>query len=55
MTRDWYNPLGHFIFFATGGLLALVLHKKHWVPSNLQRSGLVLLGIGIWIAARSSR
>jgi peptidoglycan/LPS O-acetylase OafA/YrhL len=53
VTRNWYNPLGHFIFFATGGLLALVLHKRQWLPSKFQRSALMLLGLGLWIAARS--
>ena len=52
ITKNWYNPLGHFIFFATGGLLALILHERPSFPSNLQRSGLLFLGIAVWIVAR---
>lgn len=35
--HGWYNPVTHFVFFATGGLVALVLQKRTWtIPAGMR-------------------
>lgn len=30
VARSWFNPLVHFLYFATGAILALLLHRRSW-------------------------
>ncbi len=48
-TSDWYNPLIHFLFFATGALLALALHNRSFSPGALTRLAFAAGGVSVWL------
>lgn len=52
---DWYNPLGHFLFFASGTLLAIVFHRRDWQLSLLPRLLLFVAGLGAWLIVACNR
>jgi peptidoglycan/LPS O-acetylase OafA/YrhL len=43
--HGWYNPVTHFVFFATGGLVALLLHSRTWRMPAAMRFPLFLTGM----------
>jgi peptidoglycan/LPS O-acetylase OafA/YrhL len=46
----WYNPLVHFLYFATGALVAIKLHRTQWSPSAIKRVILGVAGlISLWV------
>jgi peptidoglycan/LPS O-acetylase OafA/YrhL len=49
----WYNPVGHFLFFASGALAALSLRERAWRPSGLLRGIMATAGILFWLLAYS--
>ena len=57
--HGWYNPGTHFIFFATGGLIAILLHERLWsLPDPLRIpafvSGIVCFGIVRFVEVNES-
>jgi peptidoglycan/LPS O-acetylase OafA/YrhL len=52
VSHGWYNPLTHFIFFATGGLLAFTFHNRVWRAPSFVR---VLLGCAAIVTCAAIR
>jgi len=45
----WYNPICHFLFFATGALVALKFHQRAWSLSLLGRILMFAAGVIAWL------
>lgn len=52
---DWYNPLGHFIFFASGTLLAIFFHRRSFRVAAPIRLLLLFAGVLAWVVVASDR
>ncbi len=49
----WYNPIVHFLYFATGALLAILFHGVEWRCSLGLRGILFSICIALWVLAYS--
>lgn len=45
----WYNPVVHFLYFATGALVAITLQGRKWACPAAVRGVLLLSGVAFWI------
>lgn len=53
-THPWLNTLVEFLFFGTGALTALAVHKRHWSLPAAARIALAMGGICCWGAAQQA-